>query len=329
MRLRLWIQGARLRTLPASLAPVVIGACCAWRSSSTDSGAGLRAAGRWLVPFGVAPARGSARWWAIVLLCACVALFLQIAVNYANDYSDGIRGTDNARGSSEAVTGLPTRLTASGLVSPRAVLLMAGFWAFAACVAGFALAILSGHLWFIAVGALCLAAAWFYTGGHHPYGYAGLGEAAVFLFFGIVAVLGTEYAAAGSLNWTGFVGACAVGLDSAAILIVNNIRDISGDAQSGKNTLEVRLGEQGSHCLLAAVFAGALVLSFFSVFLLIGTPDSSRTYPWWIFAAWALAAVPALASYRASAQGRHKPALMLASAAVLALALLVCCTLYT
>lgn len=299
----LWVQGARPRTLPASLAPVVIGACCAWKS--------LRG---WQ----------SEHFWAVVCLAACVALFLQIAVNYANDYSDGIRGTDKRRGASERQTGLPTRLTASGVVSPRAVLTMACVWAVAVCGAGIALAILSGHLWLIALGAVCLAAAWFYTGGSHPYGYVGFGEVSVFVFFGLIAVLGTQYAAAGLVSVPGIIGACAAGFDSAAILVVNNIRDIAGDKQSGKNTIEVRLGARRSQWLLSALLIMGAGLGLTDAFLL-----SAQPCPLWIIALWMLAVGCAAFTAAKSAHGHHRAALMGASANVFLLSLLVFCALYT
>jgi 1,4-dihydroxy-2-naphthoate octaprenyltransferase len=171
------------------------------------------------------------------LLALGVALALQVGVNYANDYSDGVRGTDTERVG-------PMRLTASLAARPGQVK-AAAFAAFGvAGVLGLALVALSGQWWLLAVGALCVLAAWYYTGGRRPYGYLGLGEVGVFVFFGLVAVLGTTYTQAGGTPWPAWVGAVAVGLIACALLMVNNLRDVPTDALAGKRTLAVRMGER-------------------------------------------------------------------------------------
>lgn len=215
-----WIAGARPRTLPAAVAPVLVGTGAAAQVDAAHLGRALLAAG--------------------------VALALQVGVNYANDYSDGVRGTDTERVG-------PMRLTASGAARPRAVR-GAAFAAFGvAGVLGLALVALSGQWWLLAVGALCVLAAWFYTGGRRPYGYLGLGEVGVFLFFGLVAVLGTTYTQAGRLTWPAWVGAVAVGLIACALLMVNNLRDVPTDALVGKRTLAVRIGERRARVAYAVM----------------------------------------------------------------------------
>ncbi|MCG2800386.1 MAG: 1,4-dihydroxy-2-naphthoate polyprenyltransferase [Cellulomonas sp.] len=216
---REWLGAARPRTLPAAAAPVAVGSGAAAQLGSFDLGRGALALG--------------------------VALALQIAVNYANDYSDGVRGTDLDRVG-------PLRLTASGAARPTQVR-AAAFGAFAvAAVLGLALVAASGAWWLLAVGALAIVAAWTYTGGRHPYGYAGLGEVGVFVFFGLVAVLGTTFTQAGSVSWPAWAGAVAVGLLACALLMANNLRDVPTDALVGKRTLAVRLGERGARRLYAA-----------------------------------------------------------------------------
>ncbi|MTG87699.1 1,4-dihydroxy-2-naphthoate polyprenyltransferase [Cellulosimicrobium sp. BIT-GX5] len=205
-----WIAGARPRTLPAAATPVLVG-----------SGAAAQVGG-----FALGPA----------LLALGVALALQVGVNYANDYSDGVRGTDLDRVG-------PMRLTATGAARPGQVR-AAAFGAFGvAAVLGLVLCAVTGHWWLIAVGALAILAAWYYTGGRNPYGYRGLGEVGVFVFFGLVATLGTTYTQAGVVTWPSVVGAVAVGLLACAILMVNNVRDIPTDVVAGKRTLAVRLGD--------------------------------------------------------------------------------------
>ncbi len=204
-----WIAGARPRTLPAALAPVAAG---------TGSAIGLGV---------IAPSEA--------FLALCVSLALQIGVNYANDYSDGIRGTDADRVG-------PMRLVGSGTASPRAVL-GAALASFAvAAVAGVALIATSGHWWLALVGAAAIAAAWFYTGGRRPYGYTGLGEVSVFVFFGLVAVLGTTYTQADRVTLGTVAAAVGVGALACALLVVNNLRDLDTDEDAGKRTLAVRVG---------------------------------------------------------------------------------------
>ncbi|CAN5169205.1 1,4-dihydroxy-2-naphthoate polyprenyltransferase [soil metagenome] len=216
-----WIEGARPRTLPNAVAPVIAGT----------------GAAAWL---------DSAVWWK-ALLALVVALALIIGVNYANDYSDGIRGTDDVRVG-------PLRLVGSRVASPRAVLTAAVFCLTVAAVAGLALA-LASNPWLIAVGAVCIAGAWFYTGGSKPYGYLGFGEIAVFVFFGLVAVLGTQYTQALAVDWVGVALAVAVGALSCAVLVANNLRDIPTDTESGKITLAVRLGDARTRRLFVILLA--------------------------------------------------------------------------
>lgn len=222
-----WISGARPRTLPNALAPVVAGT----------------GAAAWL---------GSAVWWK-ALLALAVALALTVGVNYANDYSDGIRGTDDDRAG-------PVRLVGSRLAAPRSVLTAAVASLTVGALAGLALALFSAP-WLIAVGAACIAGAWLYTGGAKPYGYAGFGEVAVFVFFGLVAVLGTEYTQALRVDWVGAALAIATGALSSSVLVANNLRDIPTDAQSHKITLAVRLGDARTRVLYQALLATAAVIT--------------------------------------------------------------------
>jgi 1,4-dihydroxy-2-naphthoate octaprenyltransferase len=230
-----WIAGARPRTLPNAVAPVIAG---------TGAAAGLHAA----------------VWWK-ALLALAVAVALVVGVNFANDYSDGIRGTDDVRAG-------PVRLVGARLAAPRAVLAAAVVSLTVAAAAGLWLALCSAP-WLIAVGAVCIAAAWLYTGGSRPYGYAGLGEAAVFVFFGLIAVCGTQYTQALRVDWVGLVLAVAIGALCSAVLVANNLRDIPTDARSGKTTLAVRLGDTRTRVLYQALpaLAGALTLV-----LLLATP---------------------------------------------------------
>jgi 1,4-dihydroxy-2-naphthoate octaprenyltransferase len=186
---------------------------------------------------------------------------LIVGVNYANDYSDGIRGTDDERAG-------PLRLVGSKLAAPRAVLTAAVSSLVVAAVAGVALAWLSAP-WLIAVGAACIAGAWLYTGGSRPYGYAGFGEVAVFVFFGLVAVLGTQYTQALRVDWVGGAAAVATGALSSAVLVANNLRDIPTDRVAGKMTLAVRLGDARTRTLYLALLAVAAVLT---VALMQATP---------------------------------------------------------
>ena len=219
-----WLAGTRPRTLPAAFVPVIIGT-------------------------GVAAGYGKFSAWRAAL-ALIVALALQIGVNYANDFSDGIRGSDERRVG-------PTRLVAAGLAPPRQVLAAAFGCFFCACVAGLVLA-LATSWWLILVGAAAVAAAWFYTGGRHPYGYHGLGEVAVFAFFGLAAVAGTAYVQMSALSWLGLVTAVPAGLLSCALLMINNLRDIRSDAEVGKRTLAVVLGDLRSR----GVYLASLLVPF-------------------------------------------------------------------
>jgi 1,4-dihydroxy-2-naphthoate octaprenyltransferase len=228
-----WVEGARPRTFPAAVAPVLAGT-------------------------GAAAAIDGAVWWK-ALLALVVSLALQVGVNYANDYSDGIRGTDADRVG-------PLRLVGSGVASPRAVRTAAYAALAVGAGAGLVLAATSA-LWLVAVGAVALLAAWGYTGGERPYGYRGLGEVAVFVFFGLVAVLGTTYTQAGTITWPSVVAAVGVGALACAILVANNLRDIPTDAVSGKRTLAVLLGEARTRLFYAALLgvAGACLLALVAV----------------------------------------------------------------
>ncbi len=206
-----WVQGARPRTLPVAVSPVAVGTGAAYALNRTT--------------------------WGYALLALVVSLCLQLGVNYANDYSDGIRGTD-------AVRVGPVRLVGQGLAEPANVRLAAMVSFFVAALCGFALVALSQAWLLLPVGAACILAAWYYTGGANPYGYRGLGEVFVFVFFGLVATLGTMYAQALTLSWSCLAGAVGVGALASAILAANNLRDIPSDARSGKHTLAVRLGDQ-------------------------------------------------------------------------------------
>jgi 1,4-dihydroxy-2-naphthoate octaprenyltransferase len=202
---------------------------------------------------GAAAALGALHW-PRVLLALTVALALVIGVNYANDYSDGIRGTDADRVG-------PMRLVGSGVAAPTAVRTAAVVCFTTAAVAGFVLVALAGQWWLLALGAAAIAAAWFYTGGRRPYGYAGMGELAVFLFFGPVAVLGTQYVLSGWISPGGVLAAVAVGALSAAVLVANNLRDIPTDAAVGKLTLPVRLGERRTRTLYIALVVVPFVVT--------------------------------------------------------------------
>ncbi|MEU5691495.1 1,4-dihydroxy-2-naphthoate polyprenyltransferase [Actinosynnema sp. NPDC020468] len=211
-----WISGTRPRTLPNSIAPVLVGA-----------GAAAQVGGF------------SAAWSALALV---VSVALQVGVNFANDYSDGVRGTDEHRVG-------PFRLVGSGAARPAAVR-AAAFAAFGVgAVAGLVLVALTGRWWLIAFGAVCIAAAWFYTGGSRPYGYAGLGEFAVFVFFGPAAVLGTLYVQSGTVSLVGVGGAVAMGAFSTGVMLANSLRDIPTDLAAGKRTLANTLGDAGARRL--------------------------------------------------------------------------------
>ena len=230
-----WVEGARPRTLPNAIAPVIAG---------TGGAAWLHAA----------------CWWK-ALLALLVAVAMIVGVNYANDYSDGIRGTDDVRAG-------PLRLVGSKLAAPRAVLTAAVVSLGVAAAAGVVLAWFSAP-WLIAVGALCIAGAWLYTGGSKPYGYLGLGEVAGLVFFGLIAVLGTQYTQALRIDWVGLALAVAMGSLSSAVLVANNLRDIPTDKESGKITLAVRLGDHRTRLLYQSLVVVTFALTFV---LMLATP---------------------------------------------------------
>ena len=222
--LRTWVAGARPRTLPAAIVPVVVGS-------------------------GVAFGYGKFSLWRAAL-ALLVALALQIGVNYANDYSDGIRGTDEVRVG-------PVRLVGSRLAKPKHVLVAALCCFAIACAAGLVLAAVTSW-WLLLLGAAAVAAAWFYTGGSRPYGYRALGELSVFLFFGIAAVAGTAYVQMQTLTWLPFAASAAIGLLACALLVINNLRDIPTDSETGKRTLAVVLGDHRTR----ALYAGCIIVPF-------------------------------------------------------------------
>ncbi|MFJ5954432.1 1,4-dihydroxy-2-naphthoate polyprenyltransferase [Paenarthrobacter sp. NPDC092416] len=222
-----WIQGARLRTLPAAIAPVLIGSAAAYE----------------LQAFRLPNA----------ILAALVALLLQVGVNYANDYSDGIRGTDEERVG-------PLRLVGSGVAKPEHVKWAAFALFGAAMVFGLILVIITQTWWLILVGIGCVLAAWGYTGGKNPYGYMGLGDVFVFVFFGLVATLGTTYTQAGQVSLAAVIGAIGTGLIACALLMANNVRDIPTDTVAGKRTLAVRLGDRHARESYVLMLAVAILL---------------------------------------------------------------------
>jgi 1,4-dihydroxy-2-naphthoate polyprenyltransferase len=218
-----------------------------------------------LIGSGVALGYDRFSWWR-ALLALVVALALQVGVNFANDYSDGVRGSDERRVG-------PVRLVAAGLAPPRQVLSAAFSCFFVAGAAGLALAAVTAW-WLVAVGVACIGAAWFYTGGPRPYGYHGLGEVFVFAFFGVVAVAGTAYVQMGRFSWLGLAASVPAGLLACALLVVNNLRDIQGDTLSGKRTLAVRLGDARSRTaytltMLAPFFCAALIAVYRPFVLLV------------------------------------------------------------
>ena len=267
--LAMWVAGARPRTLPAAVVPVAVGA-------GAVAGAGES--------FG-----DGVVWWRVGVALV-VSLLLQIGVNYANDYSDGVRGTDDGRVG-------PLRLVASGAASPgavkRAALLTLGL----AGAAGLVLAAATTW-WLLAVGAVAILAAWGYTGGPAPYGYLGLGELFVFVFFGLVATVGTAYVAAEEIPGITWLGATGVGLLACALLVINNLRDIPTDRESGKKTLAVRIGDRWTRRLYAVL----IVAAFFCAAFAAGTR------------AWSLLALGALAiardPMRAVVEGAEGPDLI-------------------
>ncbi|HET7474677.1 MAG TPA: 1,4-dihydroxy-2-naphthoate polyprenyltransferase [Dermatophilaceae bacterium] len=245
-----WVAGARPRTLPAAVAPVVIGTGAAYGLGRGDPAAAV--------------------------LALLLAVLLQVGVNYANDYSDGIRGTDHERVG-------PVRLVGQRL-APAASVRLAAILAFAAAaVVGLSLVALSQVWVLLPVGAAAILAAWFYTGGSRPYGYLGLGEVFVFVFFGLVATLGTTSTQAHRLSAGAWAGAVGIGAISTALLVANNLRDIPGDTAAGKLTLAVRLGDRGTRWLYAgllAVSAGAVaVLAGSCAAVLLAVPAFVLAWP--------------------------------------------------
>ena len=225
--LSLWIKGARPRTLPAAIAPVVVGAACVNVEASSTA------------------------VWSNAIFALIVSLALQVAVNYANDYSDGVRGTDDKRVG-------PLRLVGSGVKTASAVK-RAAFLSFGvAAIFGLVLALLTS-LWLLVVGAFCILAGWFYTGGKKPYGYLGLGEVFVFVFFGLVATTGTTFVIIEKLTVTSFIASLVIGALACALLAVNNLRDIDGDTLAGKRTLAVRLGDKKARSFFISLFVLALL----------------------------------------------------------------------
>lgn len=215
-----WIGAARLRTLPLAIAPVLIGT-------------------------GAAHLVDHQLHWVLALACLVVAVSLQIGVNFANDYSDGIRGTDDFRVG-------PARLTASRRVRPRTVLTVALVFFALAAVAGLAITIRTQHWWLLGVGAVCILAAWFYTGGKRPYGYNALGEVFVFVFFGLVATAGTTWVQVGYVPQEAWFGGVGVGMLACAVLLANNLRDLDQDRAAGKRTLTTFVGKRGTQVLFTA-----------------------------------------------------------------------------
>ena len=224
-----WIAGARPKTLPAAIAPVAVGTALA--GSDFDP--------------------------ILALLALLVSLSLQVGVNYANDYSDGVKGTDDNRIG-------PMRLVASGAAPAHQVKIAAYLALSSAAIFGLILA-LQTTLWFIAIGALAIAAAWGYTGGKNPYGYFGFGELSVFVFFGLVATMGTYYAQTGELTLNSLLVAIPMGSLSCALLAINNLRDRAADELVGKRTLAVRLGDASAR----RAFIALLLIAHISVLFLM------------------------------------------------------------
>lgn len=231
--IRLWIEGARLRTLPLAIAPVAIGAGAADAMQSFDA--------------------------TLSALALAVALLLQIGVNFANDYSDGVRGTDDNRVG-------PLRLTGSKSVKPDSVKAAAFLFFALAAASGLTIIVITGLWWLVALGLASIIAAWFYTGGKSPYGYAGLGEIAVFVFFGLVATIGTAFIQIGFVEINSVLGGIAAGSFASAVLMVNNIRDIESDRKASKNTLAVRLGVKWANRLfLVMIWLPFVILLYFTL----------------------------------------------------------------
>lgn len=229
-----WVTGARVRTLPLAFSPVILGSAIASSIDGFDS--------------------------LIAFLALAVAVFLQLGVNYSNDYSDGVRGTDEYRVG-------PQRLTGSGTVEPKKVLYVAfGFFALAA-FSGLAIVVLTAQWWLLLIGVLAILAAWYYTGGKDPYGYAGLGELSVFIFFGPVATVGTSFAQTLVFQPDALIAGIGLGLFAAAVLVTNNIRDIETDKQAGKRTLAVFMGSTASKVFYLVLIWIPMVVTLPFVFI--------------------------------------------------------------
>lgn len=235
-----WIAGARPRTLPAAMAPVLVGSAIAY----------------WEAGFNLL----------IATLALIVALALQVGVNYANDYSDGIRGTDNSRIG-------PVRLVGQGLAKPQSVKKAAYISFLIATIAGFAMTLLTQIWWFIPIGLLAVLSAWFYTGGKKPYGYGGFGELFVFVWFGLVAVIGTTYAQTQNISLATIAFSIGAGSFACALLVVNNLRDIPSDSEVGKKTLAVRLGDSKTRFLYVGLLWLGFATNIFVAFLAINNPS--------------------------------------------------------
>lgn len=276
-----WLMGARLRTIPLSFGPVLLGSASAWNVGAFNP--------------------------ALAALALVAAVSLQIGVNYANDYSDGIRGTDRYRVG-------PARLTGSGVVAPRSVKIAALVSFLVAVVTGLVLIVLSGAWSLGLVGLLALWAAWTYTGGTRPYGYRGLGELAAFSFFGPVATAGTVYVQAGLIPTDSVVSGSAMGFFAAAVLLINNLRDIVLDEQAGKYTLAVRIGVRGSKALLTVLLA--------LPFALLAALWAAFSWSLWVALAGIGAALAAVRAWRANDAASLNSALRIVSTTSLAYAAL-------
>ncbi|MCU1358879.1 MAG: 1,4-dihydroxy-2-naphthoate polyprenyltransferase [Ilumatobacteraceae bacterium] len=257
-----WVLGARPRTLPAAVVPVAIGAA-------------------------VAAGEHGARWWTVGFALV-VSLALQVGVNFANDYSDGVRGTDDVRVG-------PMRLVASG-AAPASAVKRAAFAAFGfAAAAGLVLAITTSW-WLVAVGVASVLAGWFYTGGSHPYGYLGLGEVFVFVFFGLVATVGTTYVVLQRIPACAWWLGSGAGALACSLLVVNNLRDIPTDREVGKRTLAVRLGDARTRVLYVALVVAALL-----VLVPVALDDRAAVL---VALAAAIVAVPPIRAVTGGAKGR-------------------------
>ncbi len=273
-----WVAGARPRTLPAAVVPVAVGSAVGYFNGFAINAVqvGLR-----------------------IILALVLALALQVGVNYSNDYSDGIRGTDDQRVG-------PVRLVGQGLASPSAVKKAALIAFLVACLAGGVLVLLTGAWWLLIVGVAAVAAAWFYTGGPRPYGYAGLGEIFVFVFFGLVAVIGTTFVVTLQIQLLAVILAVPVGLLACALLVINNLRDIPSDTTVGKNTLAVRLGDSRTRVLY-----GLCLWVPFAVAAIVGLGGIGRISLFPAGALVALIAIPAaLIPWKQVRTGASGPALV-------------------